>query len=53
MRIGEAACIGAMSFIIEKIKIGAEAVIAPGSIVFCNVKEGIHVMGNPAKRIEL
>lgn len=53
VRIGEAACIGAMSFISEKIKIGAEAVIAPGSIVFCNVKEGIHVMGNPAKRIEL
>lgn len=51
--IGEAACIGTMSFIIEKRKIGAEAVIAPGSIVFSNVKRGGYVMGNPAKRIEL
>jgi len=53
VRIGEAACIGSMSFINEKRKIGAEAVVAPGSIVFGNVKEGTHVMGNPAKRIEL
>ena len=53
VKIGEAACIGTMSFINEKRKIGAEAVIAPGSIVFGNVKEGSHVMGNPAKRIEL
>lgn len=53
VRIGEAACIGSMSYINERRKIGAEAVIAPGSIVFNNVKEGSHVMGNPAKRIEL
>lgn len=53
VRIGEATCIGAMSFINERRKIGAEAVIAPGSIVFNNVKAGTHVMGNPAKRIEI
>lgn len=53
VHIGEAACIGAMSFINEKRKIGAEAVVAPGSIVFSNVKKETHVMGNPAKRIEI
>lgn len=53
VQIGEAACIGSMTFINERRKIGAEAVVAPGSIVFGNVKEGTHVMGNPAKRIEL
>lgn len=53
VRIGEAACIGSMTFINERRHIGAEAVIAPGSIVFGNVKERTHVMGNPAKRIEL
>lgn len=51
--IGEAASIGSMAFVNEKIKIGAEAVVAPGSIVFNNVKERTYVMGNPAKRIEI
>lgn len=51
--IGEAACIGTMVFIGEKRKIGAESVVAPGSIVFNNVMKGTHVMGNPAKRIEI
>lgn len=53
VHIKEAACIGAMSFINERQHIGREAVIAPGSMVFRNVKEGTYVMGNPAKRIEL
>lgn len=53
VRIGEAVCIGAMAFINAKRKIGAEAVVAPGSIVFNNVKAGTHVMGNPAKRVEI
>ncbi len=53
VQIGEASCIGTMSFINERRKIGAEAVVAPGSIVFRNVKGGTHVMGNPAKRIEI
>lgn len=51
--VGGAACIGAMSFINERRKVGAEAVIAPGSIVFNNVRDKTHVMGNPAKRIEI
>lgn len=53
VQVGEAACIGSMSFIQERIKIGKEAIVAPGSIVFANVKKQTHVMGNPAKRIEL
>lgn len=53
VHIGEAACVGAMSFINEKRKIGTEAVIVPGSIVFNNVKEKSHVMGNPARRVEI
>ncbi len=52
-RIGQAAGIGAMAFVGEKIKVGAEAVVSPGSIVLANVKEGTHVIGNPAKRIVL
>lgn len=53
VHVGGAACIGAMSFINEKRKVGAEAIIAPGSIVFNNVRDKTHVMGNPAKRIEI
>lgn len=53
VQIKEAACIGSMVFLNEKRKVGAEAVVAPGSIVFGNVKAGTYVIGNPAKRIEL
>ena len=53
VRIGEAACMGSLSFVIEKRRIGKDAVVAPGSIIFSNVKDGTYVMGNPAKRIEL
>lgn len=53
VRIGEAVCMGSVSFVNQGRKVGAEAVVAPGSFVFRNVREGTHVMGNPAKRIEL
>lgn len=52
-RIETMAQIGAMSFLNEKITVGREAVVAPGSIVFNRVKEGTHVWGNPAHRIQL
>ena len=52
-KIGEAALIGSMAFINERRKIGKEAVVAPGSIVFRSVKDERHVMGNPAKEIKL
>lgn len=51
--IGEAALIGAMSYIHEHKTIGEEAVVAPGSIVMRNVKSGMHAMGNPARVIKL
>ena len=51
--IGNGALIGSLSFINEKRKIGNEAVIAPGSMVFTNVPDGVHVMGNPARRVEI
>lgn len=45
--------VGAMSFLNEKVKIGEGAVVAAGSIVFRNVKRYTHVMGNPAKKVDL
>lgn len=52
-RIETMAQIGAMAFLNEKITVGRKAVVAPGSIVFTRVKEGTHVLGNPAHRIQL
>ena len=51
--IGNYVMIGGCSYIIPRRKIGDYAVVAAGSIVFSNVKAGTHVMGNPAKRIEI
>ncbi len=51
--IGSHVIIGGGSYIVPNRKIGDNAVIAAGSVVFTNVKAGTHVMGNPAKRIEL
>ncbi|WP_026653782.1 acetyltransferase [Butyrivibrio proteoclasticus] len=51
--IGEAALIGSLSYIHEKKKVGREAVVAPGSIVMRNVKDGVHVFGNPAKVVNI
>lgn len=45
--------IGAMAFVNERKKIGHNAVVAPGSVVFNNVKSNTHVMGNPARKVEL
>ncbi len=53
VKIGEGASVGSMSFVNEHLRIGEGAVIAPGSIVFANVKPYSHVIGNPARRIEL
>ena len=51
--IGKAVMIGGHSFIVEKAIVGDNAVIAPGSIVYGKVKENTHVMGNPARKIDL
>ncbi len=51
--IGEAALIGSLAYIHENKNIGAEAVVAPGSVVLRNVKRGMHAIGNPAKVFDL
>ena len=51
--IGKAVVIGGMSFIVQMVKVGDNAVIAPGSVVYGRVRSGVHVMGNPAKKIDL
>ena len=50
---GRHVSVGGMAYIVPKKRIGENSFIAPGSIVFSNVKAGTHVMGNPAKRVEL
>lgn len=47
--IGECSSIGAMSFILEKKRIGKNCVVAPGSIVLRSFADNVTVMGNPAK----
>ena len=51
--IGSNVEIGGAAYIVPGRKVGDGAVVAAGSVVFSNVKANIHVMGNPAKRIEL
>lgn len=51
--IGNRAKIGGRSYFCPKVKIGDDATVAAGSVVFTNVKAGRHVLGNPAKRIDL
>ena len=49
--IGEEAEIGGHVYILPGKKVGDRAKIAPGSVVFSNVKAGTTVLGNPAKRM--
>lgn len=51
VKIGEKVSIGGHAFIVPGKKIGDEAVVAAGSIVFGNVKANTTVLGNPAKRM--
>ena len=50
--IGKEVCIGGHVFITPGRKVGDNAKIAAGSIVFSNVKAGTTVLGNPAKRMK-
>ena len=52
-KIGSKVSIGGHAFIVPKKEVGNGAVIAAGSIVFRNVKEGTTVLGNPAQRMEI
>jgi acetyltransferase-like isoleucine patch superfamily enzyme len=49
INIGNRVCIGARSLITKGVTIGADAVIAPGSIVTAFVKQGSIVLGNPSR----
>lgn len=51
-QIGEQVDIGGHVFIIPGKKVGDQARIAAGSIVFSNVRAGTTVLGNPAKRMK-
>ena len=51
VKIGTKVSIGGHAFIVPRKKIGDEAVVAAGSIVFSNVKPHTTVLGNPAKRM--
>lgn len=50
--IGKRVFIGSHSVILNKRKIGDDAFICAGSIVFTHVKEGVKVIGNPAKKAD-
>lgn len=51
-KIGSEVTIGGHAFIIPGKKIGDNAVVAAGSVMFSNVKAGTTVLGNPAKRMK-
>ncbi len=51
--VGNRVTIGTKAFIAPGMKVGDDAVIAAGSMVFTKVRAGTHVLGNPAKRINL
>lgn len=53
VKIGDRVKVGGKSYFCPKVKIGDDATVAAGSVVFTNVKAGRHVIGNPAKRINL
>ncbi|MDO5424000.1 MAG: NeuD/PglB/VioB family sugar acetyltransferase [Eubacteriales bacterium] len=53
VKIGNRVKVGGRAYFCPKVKVGDDAVIAAGSVVFTNVKAGRHVMGNPAKKIDL
>lgn len=50
--IGKRVFVGSQTFIMNKRKIGDDAFISAGSIVFNNVKPGVKVIGNPAKKMK-
>ena len=50
--LGNRVVIGSHAVILNKRKIGDDALIYAGSIVFTNVKAGTKMMGNPAKKVD-
>ncbi len=50
--IGENARIGMRAIVMPGVKVGANAVVDPGSVVIRDVAPGGHVRGNPADDVE-
>lgn len=50
--VGECTSLCPKCMIIPHKKVGSNAVVAANSVVMRNVADGLHVMGNPAKKIE-
>ena len=51
--LGKRVFVGSHAVVLNDRKVGDDAFICAGSIVFNNVKAGIKVFGNPAKKIDL
>ena len=51
--LGKRVFVGSHAVILNKRKVGDDAYVCAGSIVFSNVKPGIKVFGNPAKKFDL
>lgn len=51
--IGKRVFVGSHSVILNGRKIGDDAFVCAGSIVFNNVRPGLKVIGNPAKKVNL
>lgn len=52
VEVGEGSTMNPKSMIIPHKKIGKNVVVGASSVVIRNIKDGIHVLGNPAKKIE-
>lgn len=52
-KIGEGSQIGSCCCLNPHSRVGDKAIVAPMSCVYGKVKAGIHVLGNPAKKIDL
>jgi len=50
--IGKRVFVGSHAVVLNGVKVGDDAFVCAGSVVFTKVKPGIKVMGNPAKKME-
>lgn len=50
--IGKRVFVGSHAVVLNGVKVGDDAYVCAGSVVFTKVKPGIKVMGNPAKKFE-
>ncbi len=51
-KLGKRVFVGSHAVILNKRKVGDDAIVLAGSIVFHNIKPGTKVWGNPAKRVD-